>query len=98
MESNAPLAADAWLDLSDVSAVIDRTAVTNLSGRLMLALEVDTLTAALRDIRIGEIDSGIGIGPIQLLADYEANLLRRSGGGSLPFSRQRPSFWVAGFA
>lgn len=74
IESNEPLAVDARLDLADVSGVIDRTAVTNLSGRLMFALEEGTLTAALRDIRIGEIDSGIGIGPIQLLANYEANL------------------------
>ncbi len=74
LNSNEPLAADAWLDLKDVSGVMDRTALTNLSGRLLFALEADTLTTALRDIRIGEVDSGIGIGPIQLLADYEANL------------------------
>ncbi|WBU42784.1 MULTISPECIES: intermembrane phospholipid transport protein YdbH family protein [Marinobacter] len=72
LEPDAPLALDARLNLAGVSGVFDRTAFSDMSGRLLFSLEDESLAARLRDITIGQINSGIGIGPVRLLADYRA--------------------------
>lgn len=71
-EPDAPLALDARLNLAGVSGVFDRTAFSDTSGRLLFSLEDESLAARLRDITIAQINSGIGIGPVRLLADYRA--------------------------
>lgn len=72
IEPGAPLALEGLFDFAGVDGLIDRTAVTDLSGRLLASLEDGALTARFRDVTIGQINSGIGIGPIRFLADYRA--------------------------
>ena len=72
LEPETPLALDARLNAQGASGVFDRSAISDLTGRLLLSLEEDVLVARLRDVTIGQINSGIGLGPVQLLADYRA--------------------------
>lgn len=72
VEPDAPLALDGSVSFDGVGGLIDRTAVTDLSGRLLVRLDGGALTARFRDVNIGQINSGIGIGPIRVLADYRA--------------------------
>ncbi|OJT01517.1 hypothetical protein BEE62_12365 [Marinobacter nauticus] len=72
LEPDAPFALDARLNLAGVSGVFDRSAFSDMSGRLLFSLEDESLAARLRDISIGQINSGIGIGPVRLLADYRS--------------------------
>ena len=72
LQPNAPMAVHSRVDFRNLSGLMDRTAITNLSGHLLFSLENNQLTARLRDTTIGQINSGIGIGPISLLADYRA--------------------------
>jgi len=71
-EPDASFALDARLNLAGVSGVFDRSAFSDMSGRLLFSLEDESLAARLRDISIGQINSGIGIGPVRLLADYRS--------------------------
>jgi len=72
LRPDAPMVLHGRLDLDNVSALIDRTALSGASGHLLFSLEGEQLTARLREVNIGQINSGIGIGPVQLLADYRA--------------------------
>lgn len=74
IQPGAPLTLDARLEFTEVSGIVDRTAVTGLSGRLLLGLEDEEVSAGLRDFWVKEVDSGIGVGPIRLLADYQAEV------------------------
>lgn len=67
-----PLAVHGQLDFDGVGGLIDRTAVSGLNGRLLVSLEQDALVARVRDMEIGQINSGIGIGPVRVLAVYRA--------------------------
>ncbi|MBO6851511.1 MAG: YdbH domain-containing protein [Marinobacter sp.] len=67
-----PLALHGQFDFDGVGGLIDRTAVSGLNGRLLLSLEQDALVARARDVVIGQVNSGIGIGPVRLLAEYRA--------------------------
>ncbi|WP_407001993.1 YdbH domain-containing protein [Marinobacter sp. HN1S83] len=71
-EPGTPLALHGQLNFDGVGGVMDRTAISGLNGRLLISLEQDLLTARFRDVTIGQINSGIGIGPVRFLADYEA--------------------------
>src|SRR5690554_3874366 len=72
LQPNAPMAVHSRVDFRNLSGLMDRTAITNLSGHLLFSLENNQLTTRLRDTTIGQLNSGIGIGPINLLADYRA--------------------------
>lgn len=72
MEPDTPLAFDGRLTVDGVDGVMDRTAVSDLNGRLLISLEQDSLSARFREVKIGQINSGVGIGPVRFLADYEA--------------------------
>ncbi|MBE0487120.1 YdbH domain-containing protein [Marinobacter sp.] len=73
LEADSPLALEARVDADSVSGLMDRTALSGLTGRLLINLEDDALVARFRDVTIAQINSGIGIGPIRFLADYRAN-------------------------
>ncbi len=72
LEPDTPLALHGQLNFDGVGGVMDRTAISGLNGRLLISLEQDLLTARFRDVNIGQINSGIGMGPVRFLADYEA--------------------------
>lgn len=75
-----PVTAFGQVNFGSISGVFDRTAITDLDGRLVLNLESGRLSAGFRDVSILQINSGIGIGPVQVLADYTAPLADLSGG------------------
>ncbi|KPQ29699.1 MAG: Dicarboxylate transport [Marinobacter excellens HL-55] len=72
LEPGAPLALDGRVDADSIGGLMDRTALSGLTGRLLVNLENDALVARFRDVTVAQVNSGIGIGPIQLLADYRA--------------------------
>lgn len=75
-----PLALDSQLDFESVDGLLDRTAISDLSGRLLISLEQNSLVAGFRDVTIGQINAGIGLGPVRFLADYRAPRADLSGG------------------
>ncbi|MGM0769128.1 MAG: intermembrane phospholipid transport protein YdbH family protein [Pseudomonadota bacterium] len=72
LQSDSPLAIEGRLKFDDVSGVMDRTALTAVNGRLLISLEREALTARFRDMSIGQINSGVAVGPVRLIADYTA--------------------------
>lgn len=72
LEPDVPLALHGQLDFDGVGGVMNRTAISDLNGRLLIDLEQDLLTAGFRDVVIGQLNSGIGIGPVHFLAGYTA--------------------------
>lgn len=72
MAPDTPLALHGQLNFDGVDGLMDRTAISDLNGRLLVSLERGSLVARFRDVTIGQINSGIGIGPVRFLADYEA--------------------------
>ncbi|MDX1599462.1 MAG: YdbH domain-containing protein [Marinobacter sp.] len=72
MEPGTPLTLDGRFHFDGVDGIINRTAISDLNGRLLIRLERGLLTARFRDVKIGQINSGIGMGPVRFLADYEA--------------------------
>ncbi|EON91623.1 hypothetical protein MARLIPOL_12964 [Marinobacter lipolyticus SM19] len=72
VEPDAPLALHGQLDFDGVGGVMNRTAISDLNGRLLIDLEQGLLTAGFRDVTIGQLNSGIGIGPVHILAGYTA--------------------------
>ena len=74
VEPDAPLALDSRFEFEDVTGLVGTTAVTGLSGQLLASLEGSELTARTSDLAITNINSGIGIGPLRIIADYQAPL------------------------
>lgn len=74
IEPDAPLALESSFEFERVNGLVGTTAVTDLSGQLRVSLEDSELTASTSDLTITKINSGIGIGPLRLLADYRAPL------------------------
>ncbi|MCG2582093.1 MAG: YdbH domain-containing protein [Marinobacter sp.] len=72
LEPDVPLALHAQVDFDGVGGIMNRTAISDLNGRLLIDLKQDLLTAGFRDVTIGQVNSGIGIGPVHFLAGYTA--------------------------
>ncbi|MBR9870506.1 MAG: hypothetical protein GYB26_05155 [Gammaproteobacteria bacterium] len=74
IEPDTPFALESQFELEGVSGLIGTTAVTDLHGQLRVSLEEGQITARTSDLTIAKINSGIGIGPLRLFADYRAPL------------------------
>ncbi len=74
MEPDNPLTLNSRFELESVNGLVGTTAVTDLSGQLWISVEDNELTARTSDLAIANINSGIGIGPLRGMADYQAPL------------------------
>lgn len=71
-QGDRPVEMDGQLHFERVAGVVDRTAVSGLNGFLKVSLEEQMLVARARDVTIDQINPGIAIGPVQVLAEYRA--------------------------
>ena len=66
--------ADLQLQLQQVGGIYDRSELSGLDARLTAQLRGQRLELQLPELRLASLDPGVPLGPLQLRADYQAEL------------------------
>lgn len=76
LPNDEPLALESTLDADGLAVTYNRMAVTDIDGEVVFDVDKTQLRAHTVDLRLGEVNPGIPIGPINFTGKYEAPLDR----------------------